>query len=377
MKVLELCLSTGVGGLELYAVRSAIQLTARQIECLAAVAPGTMTATRMQQAGVPVIFCKKFRNKVSRFLPLLSARRLARVIDDQQIDIIHMHWASDLSLAVLAKRLARRPVKLIYTRQMMLTRPKRDVLHRFLYRQVDLFLTITRELNELARRFLPMPAEAMQTLYYGVEQPPLLAAERKAELRQAMGIPADAFAIGMVGRIEEGKGQHLVIQALQQVLEQGVQAHATFVGPVMDQAYMEDLRNTVAKHNLSSQVTFYGSHDNPIEIMSVFDVVVLATRQETFGLVLIEAMRNGVAVIGTNAGGVPEIIDDGVTGLLFEPDNAADLAVKLMLLCGGRQGDKQRAAELAMAGKARADRLFSQEQHYDRLIDLMNGLLKR
>ena len=371
MKVLELCLSTGVGGLELYAVRSAVQLLARDIDCVAAVVDGTMTATRMQEAGVPVIHC----GKAGRLFPLFSARRLARHIDRQQIDIIHMHWARDLSLAVLAKRLARRPVKLIYTRQMMLTRSKHDAYHRFLYREVDLFLTITKELCELARRYLPMPAHAIQTLYYGVQEPPLLDAQQKAELRQAMQIPQHAFAIGMVGRIEAGKGQHLVIQALQQLQEQGVQAHVVFIGPVMDQNYMESLRNTVAKQNLSSEVTFYGSHDNPIEIMSVFDVVVLATRQETFGLVLIEAMRNGVAVIGSNAGGVPEIIDDDVTGLLFEPDNVADLAEKLLLLCGGRQGDKRRAEELAKAGKDKADRMFSQQQHYDLLIELMTGLI--
>jgi glycosyltransferase involved in cell wall biosynthesis len=370
VKVLELCLSTGVGGLELYAVRTATQLLARHIDCVAAVADGTMTAGRMQQAGVPVIFC----GKAGRIFPLISARRLARHIDQQQIDIIHMHWARDLSLAVLAKRLARRPVKLIYTRQMMLTRSKRDIYHRFLYRQVDLFLTITRELCELARRYLPMPAQAIQALYYGVERPPVLDKKAKAELRQSLGIPSDAFAIGMVGRIEEGKGQHLVVQALQQLLRQSVNAHAIIIGPAMDQAYMESLRNTVQQQNLSSHVTFYGSHDNPIEIMSAFDVVVLASRQETFGLVLIEAMRNGVAVIGTNAGGVPEIIDDGATGLLFEPDNAADLTEKLMSLCGGRQSDKGRATELAKAGKAKADMLFSQQQHYDRLIEFMSEL---
>ena len=371
MKILELCLSTGVGGLELYAVRTATQLLARNIDCIAAVVNGTMTATRMQQAGVATIPCKK----ASRFFPLLTAKRLARLIDQQQIDIIHMHWARDLNLAVLTKRLARRPVKLVYTRQMMLTRSKHDAYHRALYRHVDLFLTITRELCELARRYLPMPADAIQTLYYGVQQPSALTDAEKTALRQSMQIPANAFAIGMVGRIEEGKGQHLVINALQQLQMQGIDAHVTIIGPVMDQAYMDDLHNIVKKQNMSAQVTFYGSHDNPIEIMSVFDVVVLATRQETFGLVLIEAMRNGVAVVGTNAGGVPEIIDDGVTGLLFEPDNADNLAEKLMLLCAESEGGEQRRIDMAQAGKAKADKLFSQHQHYDRLLEFMSGLL--
>ncbi|MGD8569147.1 MAG: glycosyltransferase family 4 protein [Gammaproteobacteria bacterium] len=373
MKVLELCMSTGVGGLELYAVRTASQLLARHVDCIAVVADGTMTASRMQQAGVRVVPCKK----ASRFFPFITAKRLARLIDQQHINIIHMHWARDLNLAVLTKRFARRPVKLIYTRQMMMTRPKHDAYHRALYRHVDLFLTITRELTELARRYVPMPAEAIQTLYYGVQEPPVLNENDKAGLRQTMHVPPGAFAIGMVGRIEEIKGQHLVVSALKQLLDQDVNAHVTFIGPVMNQAYMDDLRKTVKENNLSQSVTFYGSHDNPIEIMSVFDVVVLATRQETFGLVLIEAMRNGVAVVGTNAGGVPEIIDDGVTGLLFEPENAGDLAEKLLWLCNGQESDEKRRMTIAKAGKTKADELFSQQQHYGRLLKFMSGLLNR
>ncbi len=101
--------------------------------------------------------------------------------------------------------------------------------------------------------------------------------------------------------------------------------------------------------------------------MSAFDVVVLATKQETFGLVLIEAMRNGVAVIGTNAGGVPEIIDDGKTGLLIEPDDAAGLEQCLLRLIQ----DAQLRESLAKVGKQKADQMFSQEQHYNRLCELM------
>ena len=97
--------------------------------------------------------------------------------------------------------------------------------------------------------------------------------------------------------------------------------------------------------------------------MPAFDVVVLATEMETFGLVLIEAMRSGVAVVGSNAGGVPEIIEDGVSGLLFEPGNAADLAAKLRRYCM----DRDLRRRLAAAGKARADSLFALERHYQDL----------
>jgi len=367
MKVLELCMSTGVGGLELYAVRTATQLRARNIECIAVAARGTMTAERIRQHGVQTT---EF-NKASRHFPLLSARRLARLIDEQQVDIIHMHWARDLNLAVLAKRMARRAVKLVYTRQMMITRPKHDIFHRMLYRHVDLFLTITEQLRELAQQYLPMPNEAIRTLYYGVQAPAALSEQEKRVLRQSLQIPNDSFAIGMVGRIEAGKGQHLLVEAIHELVTQGKAVHATVIGPAMNANYEARLKTLVQEWGLSDAIQFYGSHPNPVEIMAAFNVVVLATKQETFGLVLIEAMRNGVAVIGTRAGGVPEIIDEGITGLMFAPENSQELTEKLAALIS----DSGLCQKLAQAGKEKADRMFDQQQHYQQLIDYMQGLL--
>jgi glycosyltransferase involved in cell wall biosynthesis len=360
MKVLELCLSHGVGGLELYALRTAKQLTRIGCNCLAVVRDGTMLAERMQAEGVRTITLRR----LNPLLPLLAARRLATIIDQEALDVLHMHWGRDINLAVLAKRHAKRDVKLVYTRQMMISRPKKDAYHRFLYRHVDLYLTITRQLRDKARQYLPMPAKAVQLLYYGVAQPASPPAEQRQAIRRELGVFDNGdVAIGLVGRIEDKKGQHLLIDALQMLREQGLAAHVTIIGPVMDHAYFSRIQAQVARMGLQGHVSFYGSHTNPIDIMPAFDIVVLATEMETFGLVLIEAMRSGVAVVGSNAGGVPEIIEDGVSGLLFEPGNAADLAAKLKRYCV----DSDMRSKVAAAGKARADKLFALEQHYQSL----------
>lgn len=100
--------------------------------------------------------------------------------------------------------------------------------------------------------------------------------------------------------------------------------------------------------------------------MSCFDVVILASKCETFGLVLPEAMRAGVVVIGSNCGGVPEIIRHGETGLLFESENAEDLTNQLRKLID----DHQLCIKLASAGKAEADERFSEEKHFQRLLEI-------
>lgn len=360
MNVLELCLSHGVGGLELYALRTAKQLAQIGCNCLAVVKRGTMLEERMYAEGVRTITLQC----LNPFLPLLTARCLAKIIDQEAVDVLHMHWGKDINLAVLAKCFAKRKVKLVYTRQMMLTRPKKDIYHRFLYRHIDIYLTITRQLRDKARTLLPMSERKIQLLYYGVEQPKSLSADQRQTVRQELGARnGSCLAIGLVGRIEAHKGQHHLIEALQILRKHRLTVHVIIIGPVMDKTYFSRIQAQVAQLELQGHVTFYGSHPNPIHIMPAFDIVVLTTEMETFGLVLIEAMRSGVAVVGSNAGGVPEIIEDGVSGLLFEPGNAADLAAKLKRYCK----DSDLRSSVAAAGKARADKHFALEQHYERL----------
>lgn len=370
MKVIELCLSHGVGGLELYALRTARQLPQLGIDCMAVVRDGTMLAERMQAEGVHTLFMKR-RNKI---LPLLAAKRLAAIIDQETVDVVHIHWSKDINLAVLAKQYAKREVKLVHTRQMMLTRPKKDIYHRYLYKHIDLFVAITRQLRDIARAYLPMPKQNIQLLYYGVARPPALSARQRLALRQELGVRRkETIAIGLVGRIEHNKGQHLLIDALHLLRAKSLRAHVTFIGPVMDNTYLSQIQSQVAQLGLQEDTTFFGSHANPIEIMSAFDVAVLATEVETFGLVLIEAMRNAVAVVGSNAGGVPEIIEDGVSGLLFQPGNADDLAAQLERLCG--DGDLRH--QLGAAGKARADAHFALERHYHSLKNHFDAAIRR
>ena len=220
--------------------------------------------------------------------------------------------------------------------------------------------------------YLPLPEKAIHLLYYGVPQPVDLSTGQRRSMRRKLGVPdGTVAAIGLVGRMEDKKGQHLLIEALHILRKQGLAAHATFIGPVMDSDYSTRLHTQVTDLGLQAMVTFYGSHDNPIEFMAAFDIVVLATEMETFGLVLIEAMRSGVAVVGSNAGGVPEIIEDGVSGLLFEPGNAADLAAKLKRYCA----DIELRNKIAAAGKERADRLFSLERHYQDLNHLLQAVV--
>jgi glycosyltransferase involved in cell wall biosynthesis len=101
--------------------------------------------------------------------------------------------------------------------------------------------------------------------------------------------------------------------------------------------------------------------------MQVCDAVVLASENETFGLVLAEAMLAGVAVIGTNSGGVTEIIKNQETGLMFEPGDSDGLASCIRMLAT----DSEFKKNIAENGREKARGAFDHAEHYEKLRSLM------
>ena len=364
MNVLELCLSSGLGGLELYVFRSSDELTKSQGN------KNTVTAVLRkdskldeyykQHSSFNIQYIKSFFSP----LPLLNAKRLAAIIDNNEIDVIHMHWGKDLPLAAFAKAFSKRKPALVYTRQMMITRGKDDFYHNFLYRQLDLMLTITKELEGLCKKFIPLFSEKITTLYYGVKKPDqLLDSKSIAQQREKLGFSNNDFIAGLIGRLEESKGQHLLIDALHKAKNNGHDIKALIVGHEMTTGYRDQLKDLADRLGVLDNIIFQDFTSEPQQLMQLCDCVILASGQETFGLVLPEAMRVGVAVIGSNSGGVPEIIDHDKTGLLFETKNASSLYQQLERL----YTDADFKEKISMQGKLNADQRFDNDDHFQSL----------
>lgn len=127
MKILQICMSQGFGGLELYVLKVAKFLAGDNHSLNVLTRKNSFLDVKLSENNVT----NDSFSVVFYHFPLLSALRLAKYIETNKVDVMHIHWGNDLLLAVLAKVLSRRNVKLIYTRQMSLTRSKDDIYHRF------------------------------------------------------------------------------------------------------------------------------------------------------------------------------------------------------------------------------------------------------
>jgi glycosyltransferase involved in cell wall biosynthesis len=357
MNILELCLSPGLGGLELYVFRSAQALAQKHNVIAVLNVMGKLPDHFREHSNIRSIHL----NKSYKHLPLLNAIRLARIIDNEDIDAIHMHWGNDLALAALAKKISTRKPALIYTRQMKITRYKNDFYHRLLYRQMDLMLTITKQLESEAKMYIPVDENRITTLYYGVNAPDhLLTREEKNRQRIELGFNEDDFVIGLLGRLEQGKGQHLLIEALQMAKKESLDPKALIVGHEMVQGYRASLQDLADSLGLGNNIKFMDFVSEPQKLMQLCDCIALTSKEETFGLVLPEAMRCGVAVIGSNKGGVPEIISHEQTGLLFDSWNSSSLYKQIYRL----YTEPEFRQKLASQGKAEANTRFDNDDHF-------------
>lgn len=361
--LMELCLSPDLGGLELYMVRAAKALD-----------DDFRVLSVINQKGklLPYFEGERYAvetvEKRSNFLSFSAARRIAELIDRHEIDIIHMHWTKDLPLAVLAKKLSRRRPALVQTRNMMMTRFKSDPYHRFLYQHMEMILPVTHQVAEQIETFVPEAIRPrIEVLYMGSDKPELLEEAEVARQREALGM-AGQFVVGMVGRISEAKGQHLLIEALAKLKDPHI--HAYFVGHEMKKGYIGELEALAQKRGVADRVHFLGFMKNPHHFYQMCDAVVLASRRETFGLVLIEAMQVGTAVIGSNSGGVVEIIDDQKSGLLFKQGSAASLAKAIMQY----RADEPLRQQIAEAGLEKVQTHFSNALQFEKLGRLLETL---
>jgi glycosyltransferase involved in cell wall biosynthesis len=366
LHILELCLSPDYGGLELHMRDFSRWLAARK-DCQLFLA--LQENSRLTKAlGDLIVPRLTFSTKAGK-LSFLKARKLADFIEDQAINVVHVHWKFDLPLAALTKKLCNRKFKLVHTRQMNMPGRKRDPYHLFIYSQLDGFIAITRYIEKQARENLPIPADKIFQIYYGVKMPTEVTAEKTAALKKELNISGD-FNIGLLGRISQYKGQHLLIEAVDKLRTEGIMVQAWIVGAAFEQSYLQKLKQMVAEKKLTSQIHFMDFYEPAIELMSCFETVVLTTKKETFGLVLIEAMQVGVAVIGSNAGGVPEIIDHEKTGLLFETWNSQALmeVIKRLYL------DRDLRQRLAEAGRKKAQTQFQLETQYEKVLAVFRHL---
>jgi glycosyltransferase involved in cell wall biosynthesis len=277
-------------------------------------------------------------------------------------------WTKDLFLAALVKLFSKKQVKIIYHRQMKITRYKKDFYHNFIYKSISIVLVITKGLLIDCQKYLPIDGNKIIELPYGISLPDNNKIYDKKIFLNDLKLKEDIFTIGVFSRIEEQKGQHLVIEALNLLPEKNIQL--VVVGHCMDLSYQNGLIEMINKYKMSHRVAFTPFIESPMKLMPMLDLIILPTYEETFGLVVAESMLMGTPVIGSNAGGVPEIISDEHNGLLFESKNYKSLSEKIISI----YKSEEFRVKLSNNAKIFANKHYDYQKHFSRLESIIQKL---
>ena len=186
--------------------------------------------------------------------------------------------------------------------------------------------------------------------------------------------PEGATLVGVVGRIKfHRKGQEILVRAASLLRQRYPRVHYLVVGSASpgNEDQVVRLKQLISELGVEDIVTLAGERDDPPSVFAALDVAVAPSVQpEPFGCVVMEAMSVGTSVIGSRSGGIAEQIVDGVSGLLFAPGDADDLAAGLDRLLGSQ--DLRQA--LANNAKRRVETMFSLDGTYTAMMGLFDTL---
>jgi glycosyltransferase involved in cell wall biosynthesis len=163
-------------------------------------------------------------------------------------------------------------------------------------------------------------------------------------IRNRFNIAADDVVLGQVGRICDDKGQMEMVQALGMLGTDYPRVKLLLAGRVTDESYLARLRGLIQRENLGERVIFAGFQEDIISFLKVVDCLVVASKMESFGRTIIEAMSVGTPVIAARSGGIPEIITSGENGFLLESRDPEELKRAIVSLVRDRAAF-ERAAE--------------------------------
>ena len=270
---------------------------------------------------------------------MLTAFRLRWILLRLRPDVLHIHSTKAGfvgRLAVIPKLRRPRVILTVHSfvfdeRVKWLKRIITALVERFLLMFTDRIVVVSNALKDELVSQMGLDPAKIEVIYNGV-------VFRDVPKPEHTGI-----CVGTVARLAPQKGVEHFIHAAALVKKKYRSAKFVIVGVGPFRYWLETMAQ---QYGVKDSIEFMGFRSDALSIAAGFDVFALTSMRETFGMALVEAMSQGVPVVASNVGGVPEIVDGSSTGLLAEPGNAEDIAEKICRLLE----DQKLAGEIARRG---------------------------
>lgn len=283
-------------------------------------------------------------------------------------DIVHTFLLTASLYGRLAAIVERVPIVIgtevnVYERK----RPHHVVAERLLMKGTDRVVVSADSVKTFYTRQVGADPAKVDVVYNAVDFSQARADRSRADMRHELGIPADARVAGTIARLTEQKGHTFLFDALARTPSLA-DLHLLLVG---DGERRDQLTQRVDTLGLADRVHFVGARRDLGNLMAAVDVFVMPSLWEGLPLSMVLAMGAGLPVVVTRVAGIPEVVDDGRTGVLVPPADSAALGVALESVFG----DAAFRARLGQAAQESVLPRFGVDRYVDSIVSLYDRLL--
>ena len=325
IRLLHLFVSLPVGGAENLLLSILRRLDpARYESVVCTLGERGALATQVQALGVHLVELGLMRGGGGRGR---AVQALAELLRRERIDLLHAH----LYHANLIGRLAawRAGIPCVVSIHNTYTRPKwhRRLANWWLARRhTGAIIAGSEEIRRDILRYDHVRPELVEVIPNAVDLSRSASALTRQAARKRLGLAAEDYVLGTVGRLEEQKGHRFLLDALDRLRAQGLDAVLLLVGGGREEAA---LREQAARLALGERVCFLGMRDDLGDLFRAMDLFVMPSLWEGLSLAMLSAMAAGLPVVATHVGGVPEVLGDDERGFVLPPGDAAALAERI------------------------------------------------
>jgi len=307
---------------------------------------------------------------------LALASKMAEVANREDLDLLHVHYAIPHAIcAYLAKQMVKKDLKIVTTLHgtditvLGYDQSLADMI-RFGIESSDQVTAVSNALVNQTYDLLH-PDKKIETVYNFIDDR-VYFKQDAIHLKKEYKIDEDEKVIIHVSNFRKVKRVQDVVYAFQKI-HRKVKSKLLLVGDGPEMTYVNRL---VRELGLVEHVLFLGKQDSLEELYSISDLILLLSEKESFGLVLLEAMACGVPCIGTNAGGIPEVIIEGETGYTCDIGDIETIAIRAIQILSDQDLHNRMAENAVYIAKERfhSDKIVSQyESIYYELIEGVNN----
>ncbi len=367
LKVAFFCGSSSWGGLEMNLVKRAVWWQERGHSVSFYANENSRSYQESKSNGINTYSTKK--NK--KYFAIASAWQLWKKLKQDKIQILIVSDPKDLSLAAWVKTFSAGKLKTVYIQVMQIGINKRDLIHTIRFSKLDSWITPLTYLREQMEKRIKFDMNKVSLIPMGIDISRFAPLPYKSEARQALNLPQDKIIVGLLGRIDEQKGQLVLLQAMIDLLKENDQLHLCFMGEKTHgegEAYYREILELIGEHQLENKVGIIPFSPNVPGFMSAIDIFVMATNSETYGMVTVEAMVSGKTIVGSDSAGTAGLLENGKWGHLFQPMDSGALRLELMELLESDNYNNEALREFA-------SKEYDKDLECERIEKVLNELI--